>query len=170
MKRVLLVLGFAAALTACEQTIFDPDWVTSEEIVPPAVFHDEWWGEICGCAGRETGIKLDRESRFNLIRWFQVKEDNIPCVVEEESSWCVGIWKRPHDIYLAGIIFKMMSYGEWTDAYQKHSRRIVQHEMLHDILQTGKHPLVFEECGVGQADVDKSVRALLELEGIMVRQ
>jgi len=168
MKRAFLVLGFAAALTACEPAIFKPEWVHSEEISPPEVFR-KWWGEICECAERETGIKLDREGRFKLIRWLKVAEDDIPCFIAEESARCVGVWKRPHDVYLAGIIFKMMSYGEWTDSYRIHAPRIVEHEMLHDILQIGKHPPVFERCGVGKADRNASVRAFLELGGIMVR-
>lgn len=163
MRRMLLVLGFSAALAACDSAVvFEPELVQHHEISPPDVFRTTWWTEISRCSGKRGD--------FNKIHWFQVESDEIPYVQDGEPANAVGMWQKPHNIYLAGIVFKMMSYGEWTDSYQKWSRIFVEHEMLHELIRTGDHSPIFEKCGVGRADVEKSVQALLDFEGITVRR
>src|SRR5205809_98741 len=47
---------------------------------------------------------------------------------------CDGWWRSPHTIYMAqGLLY---------------NRRLAEHEMLHDLLQRGDHPPVFQACGV----------------------
>ncbi len=55
-----------------------------------------------------------------------------PCPAYE--GHCDGWWQPPHTIYLA---------YRWRS-----DRQLVEHEMLHDLLQRGDHPPVFQACGV----------------------
>jgi len=92
---------------------------------PPAVYR-AWWSAIAACAG----ITGD----FDRVEWYQVRDSSYPCPAYEGR--CAGWWKPPHDIYLAEA---------WRG-----DRQLVEHEMLHDLLQRGDHPPVFEACGVAR--------------------
>lgn len=140
----IILGGSSFVLTGCDVLkIFDPSWVTAIEIEPLPEFR-QWWNEISKCASRSGD--------FNRIHWFHVQEEYIPCILYGGQSSCFGIWKRPHDIYLANIVFTRYNQGTHTDSYQWAKRR-VQHEMLHDLLDkglldNGNHPQIFKKCPV----------------------
>jgi hypothetical protein len=92
---------------------------------PPAAYR-AWWSVIAVCAG----ISGD----FDRVEWYQVPDATYPCPAY--AGRCAGWWRPPHDIYLAEV---------WLA-----DRQLVEHEMLHDLLQRGDHPPVFEACGVAR--------------------
>jgi len=93
------------------------------EFEPPAAFRT-WWAAIENCAG----ISGD----FARVEWYEVPGPDYPCPAYEGR--CDGWWQPPHVIYLA---------SQW-----RYDRPLVEHEMLHDLLQRGDHPPVFQACGV----------------------
>lgn len=139
----IILGGSSLVLTGCGDTlkIFDPSWVTAIEIEPLPEFQ-QWWDEISKCA--------NKDGDFYCIHWFHVQEDTIPCILYGEKSSCLGIWERPHDIYLANAVFTMYNQGPLKDSYQW-AKWWVQHEMLHDLLDkglldNGEHPQIFNQC------------------------
>jgi hypothetical protein len=92
---------------------------------PPAAYR-AWWSAIAACAG----ISGD----FDRVEWYEVPDSTYPCPAYDGR--CAGWWQPPHDIYVAAA---------WLD-----NRQLVEHEMLHELLQRGDHPPVFEACGVGR--------------------
>lgn len=124
----ILVLG--ALVAACEWPAdAGLHHLRLERIVPPSAYR-VWWAETESC----SGVQGDFERvRFYLVRapvggtgrWF-------PCE-SEEGALCSGLWRAPHDIYLAPALVE--------------SERLVKHEMLHDLVRVAGHPPVFESCG-----------------------
>ncbi|HVH10350.1 MAG TPA: hypothetical protein VM736_11185 [Gemmatimonadales bacterium] len=93
------------------------------EFSPPPAYR-AWWTAIEECA-RIWGD-------FGRIEWYQVPGPSYPCPAYEGS--CRGWWQPPHTIYIA--------------AQSLNDAQLVEHEMLHDLLQRGDHPPVFAACGV----------------------
>jgi len=93
------------------------------EFTPPAAYQT-WWAAIEECAGLW--------SKFDRVEWYEVPGVDYPCPAYEGR--CDGWWQPPHTIYLA---------YRW-----RNDRQLVEHEMLHDLLQRGDHPPVFHACGV----------------------
>lgn len=123
MRLVLRSIWPSLLLVGCLDT-FSPAGAT--EFTPPPVYQ-AWWAEIAACAGLSGDLAA--------IDWYQVSGWNYPCPAYEGR--CSGWWQPPHSIYLA---------AGWLD-----DRRLVEHEMLHDLLQRGDHPPVFQACGVSLA-------------------
>jgi hypothetical protein len=104
-------------------------------LVAPSVYQT-WWADVERCAG-VTG-DIDR------IEWYEV-----PCTAGETGfecpdtpdGLCAGEWKAPHLISLAG------PNALFPDGYVN-DEFTVKHEILHDLLQTGDHPVTFQECGL----------------------
>ena len=90
----------------------------------PAAAYRAWWTEIESCAG----ISGD----FAAVDWYEVPGSTYSCPAYDGR--CAGWWQPPHTIYLA--------------ATGVNDRLLVEHEMLHDLLQRGDHPPVFQTCGV----------------------
>ena len=90
---------------------------------PPAVYQS-WWAAVESC----SGITGD----FERVEWYSVPGSTYPCPAYDGQ--CEGWWRPPHTIYMARDLL--------TD------RRLAEHEMLHDLLQRGDHPPVFQTCGV----------------------
>jgi hypothetical protein len=101
------------------------------EFSPPAAYR-AWWTEIEACAG----ITAD----YAAIEWYEVRGASYACPAYEGR--CAGWWQPPHTIYLA---------EDWLN-----DRVLVEHEMLHDLLQRGDHPPVFQQCGVALSAVQTS--------------
>ena len=93
------------------------------EFTPPTVY-ETWWSAIEACAGLW--------GTFDRVEWYDVPGADYPCPAYE--GLCDGWWQPPHSIYLA---------HRW-----RNDRQLVEHEMLHDLLQRGDHPPVFQACGV----------------------
>ena len=90
----------------------------------PHAIYRTWWSEIEGCAG-VTGD-------FDRVEWYAVPGSSYSCPAHEGR--CDGWWRSPHTIYMA---------QDWL-----YDRQLAEHEMLHDLLQRGDHPPVFQACGV----------------------
>ena len=90
---------------------------------PPAVYQ-VWWTEIERCAGLWGD--------FARVEWYQVPGSSYSCPAYEGR--CDGWWRSPHTNYMAET--------------RLNDRRLAEHEMLHDLLQRGDHPSVFQACGV----------------------
>jgi hypothetical protein len=90
---------------------------------PPAAYQT-WWAEIERCAGLSGD--------FDRVEWYGVPGSSYVCPAYEGR--CDGWWRSPHIIYMA-----QARIGD---------RRLAEHEMLHDLLQRGDHPPVFQTCGV----------------------
>ena len=65
---------------------------------------------------------IDRAD-FDRVRFWKVKGDVFPC----PGGPCAGRWQSPHHVYIA---------DRWVD-----HAALVKHEMLHDLLRTGDHPV-----------------------------
>ncbi|HYK81603.1 MAG TPA: hypothetical protein VEU55_00540 [Gemmatimonadales bacterium] len=125
MLRHLRWIWATLVVVACLDS-FAPAGAT--EFSPPAVYRT-WWAEIAACAGLSGD--------FAAIDWYQVVGTSYSCPAYEGS--CSGWWQPPHTIYLAAA---------WVN-----DRQLVEHEMLHDLLQRGDHPPVFQACGVSLSAV-----------------
>lgn len=90
---------------------------------PPAAYR-AWWAAMEACAG----VSAD----FDRVEWYEVQGSAYACPAYEGR--CEGWWRPPHAIFMARALV--------TD------QRLAEHEMLHDLLQRGDHPPVFQACGV----------------------
>lgn len=121
MQRVALLLAVVATL--CCDLPFTPEG--AEPFDPPAAFA-EWWVEMESCSGIRGS--------FGSVRWFDVQHSFDAPNGEHEAGW----WHAPYDVYLA-------SDYETNAAYWP---RLVKHEMLHVLTQSGRHSPLFAACGV----------------------
>ena len=74
----------------------------------------------------------NRTSACCGIHWYEVPGDRYACPAYTRG--CAGWWQPPHTIYMAQT--------------RLDDRVLVEHEMLHDLLQRSDHPPVFKACGV----------------------
>lgn len=126
----LLVL----ALLACGNPFSPPPGTVA--FTPPAIYRS-WWADMETCAARTGDMRR--------VAWYAAPDVNIPYY----DVHATGVWAAPHTIYLAAQVVDttwqiVVAEGTATD-YRRH---IVQHEMLHDLLQTGRHPPIFAQCGL----------------------
>jgi len=89
---------------------------------PPAQYAPYW---------RHMEDCLQVTGDLSRVKWFRVPGSTFDC---PNGGRCDGLWVRPHTIYLA--------YQRMNDSL------LVEHEMLHDLLQRGDHPAAFQTCGV----------------------
>ena len=91
----------------------------------PAAYR-QWWAEPDQCAQRSANLER--------IRFWKVKGETFAC---PKGPVCAGRWQSPHHVYLA---------ERWID-----NPSLVKHETLHDLLNTGEHPVAIfgpEGCNV----------------------
>lgn len=125
-------------LAACGDP-FEPS-APYHEFVPPPEFRN-WWIETETCSRRS--------GNFELISWFVFETNGISF----EGHLANGMWAKPHRIWFVPIVLDTALTSEWI---RKH---IVKHEMLHDLIQSGGHPPVFEQCDpLGVAAGSRSYR------------
>lgn len=122
-RRSRLPFIVPALLGACLAHPFEP--AGALPVAPDSVYA-VWWQRMEACAG--LAAPLDR------IEWYEVPGDEFS--TPEGPRW--GWWSPPHTIYVA-------------EAHRL-DEELVEHEMLHDLLQSGEHPPVFATCGVGFAE------------------
>lgn len=129
MKARRLGLALALSVAACLAHPFEP---AGAQPFTPAAVYAVWWQRMEACAG--ITAPLDQ------VEWYDVAGEQF--ATPEGARW--GWWSPPHEIYVAAVHLD----DEW----------LVEHEMLHDLLQTGEHPAVFETCGVrGNAVVESGL-------------
>lgn len=112
----------ALFLTACLASPFEPVGARHVTALPPV--YAVWWRQMEACA--RTSAPLTR------VEWYEVPGEAF--ATPEGPRW--GWWAPPHTIYVA----EAHRWDEW----------LVEHEMLHDLLQTGAHSALFRTCGVQQ--------------------
>ncbi len=117
---VALAALVALVVSACLGDPFGPRGATP--FLPPPALYAAWWAAMERCA--QLNAPLAR------VEWYEVPGDQFDS--PEGPRW--GWWEPPHAVYLA--------QGHLLDA------RLVEHEMLHDLLQTPTHPPLFQACGV----------------------
>src|SRR6266850_6186123 len=88
---------------------------------PPTVYQ-QYWRTVEDCA--------QLRGDFTRIHWYAVPDTSFRCATRQGQ--CGGRWVHPHDIY----VVESAPYV------------LIAHEMLHDLLQRGDHPPVFETCGL----------------------
>jgi hypothetical protein len=106
-------------LSGCLSPVFEP--AGAQRAVAPPVYL-AWWQRMEACAGITAPV--DR------VEWYAVP--GAVFATPDGPRW--GWWDPPHTIYIA--------QAWWWD------EQLVEHEMLHDLLQTGAHPRAFQACGV----------------------
>jgi hypothetical protein len=107
-------------VAGCLAQPFEPHDARPLDAVPQV--YSIWWQQMEDCA--RVTAPLDQ------IEWYVVPGERL--ATPEGLRW--GWWSPPHAIYIAEPYLE----DEW----------LVEHEMLHDLLQTGAHPAAFETCGV----------------------
>ena len=107
-------------LAACLAHPFEP--AGARPFSPPPPLYAVWWQRMETCA--QITAPLDR------IEWYEMPGDQF--ATPDGPRW--GWWGPPHEIYIATTHLS--------------DEQLVEHEMLHDLLQTGAHPVVFQTCGV----------------------
>ena len=95
-----------------------------EPFDPPAVYR-EWYDDLVTCVGPLSTWQR-APATFDRIRWFVVRgvawAEGFAC---PPHGRCGGLWSPPHAISL-GEPYVM-------------TRELVEHEMLHDVLQDPTH-------------------------------
>lgn len=117
-SRVVFPWLFLLLIVACGEPFAPPNAVQFD---PPAVYA-ELWQQVESCSGK-TGD-------WHRITWLAVPTEQF----DTPEGFAAGRWQPQHIVYL-------------SDAGQR-SYATIKHEMLHDLLQTGEHPPVFDVCGV----------------------
>ena len=111
-------------LGACLARPFEP--ADARPFVSPPPRYTVWWQRVETCA--EITAPLDR------VEWYEVPGDQFATPGGPRWGW----WEPPHSIFIATTHLS--------------DERLVEHEMLHELLQTGAHPVVFETCGVQESE------------------
>jgi hypothetical protein len=119
-------------LGACLAQPFEP--AGARAFTAPPVY-TVWWQRMETCA--EITAPLDR------VDWYEVPGDQFATPSGPRWGW----WEPPHTIYVATTHLS--------------DEQLVEHEMLHDLLQTGAHPTAFATCGVQETDPVTADRRLL---------
>jgi hypothetical protein len=122
--RELLVV--ALLLNGCLAHPFEP--ANARPFTPPRQLFRVWWQRMEACA--QVAAPMDQ------VEWYAVPGDRF--ATPDGPRW--GWWSPPHTIYIA-------------EAHLS-DEALVEHEMLHDLLQTGAHPAPFQTCGVAETAPD----------------
>ncbi|MGH7719008.1 MAG: hypothetical protein ACREON_09230 [Gemmatimonadaceae bacterium] len=106
-------------MAACS-TPTAPEWPAGAIPFDPPPAYAQWWKAVEGCSGRAGG--------FERVQWYVVEGSSF-------NGNQVGLWMRDgHRIALASWHVK--------------TQRVVQHEMLHDLIGAPGHGPTFGECDV----------------------
>jgi hypothetical protein len=104
-------------LIACGDPFAAP--VSAVRFEPPAIY-SSYWQQMASC--------LDRDADFRRVTWYSVPDSGLRYAGEP----AYGVWNEPHAIYIEESFL--------DNPY------VVKHEMIHDLLQTGKHSPIFFTC------------------------
>ena len=89
----------------------------------PPTDYTRYWQQMQDCSHLSGDM--------SRIAWFDVPGASFNCPT---YGSCDGLWVRPHTIYIAD--------------QRRNDSLVVEHEMLHDLLQSGFHRAAFQTCGV----------------------
>jgi hypothetical protein len=120
----LSFLTLTAALLACRDVVA-PELPAAAEPFAPSAAYAEWWAQIEECSGRTAP--------FTRVNWFVVPDVDYFVYQGREV---IATWlEYRHQIIVSGAYID--------------DGMVVRHEMLHDLLNTGKHPQEYfgTRCG-----------------------
>lgn len=133
----ILLNVLSILLKGCSVDSFNPPTNTTEYI--PSAIYKEWWADVERC----SGLKGD----FAKVHWFATPDVSILY----GDIGATGVWSWPNSIYVAAQIadttWQIVTNpinGTPTD----YRRFVVQHEMLHDLTQSGGHGNLFDRCSL----------------------
>ena len=86
---------------------------------PPALYAQYW---------QQMEICLGRSGDFSRVTWYSVPDSGL----HYNGEPAYGVWDAPHSIYIEEGMLQ--------------NRYVLKHEMIHDLLQTGKHSPIFFTC------------------------
>ena len=121
-----------ALLAACLAHPFEPG--EARPFSPPPPLYAVWWQRMETCSQISAPL--------GQVEWYEVPGDQFE--TPDGPRW--GWWGPPHSIYIAETHLS--------------DERLVEHEMLHELLQTGAHPVVFATCGVQETPPVSTGRGL----------
>jgi len=117
--RVTPALAWILLVAACS-TPTAPEWPAGAILFDPPPVYAQWWKAVEECSGRG--------GRFERVQWYVVEGSSF-------NGNQVGLWWRDgHRIAVA----------DWHIETQ----RVVQHEMLHDLIGAPGHGPPFADCDV----------------------
>lgn len=123
-----LLPAIAMLVGACLDHAFEPP--NARPLASQPSSYAVWWQGMEACAHVSAPL--------SQVEWYEVPGGGF--ATPDGPRW--GWWDPPHTIYLA--------------AAHVNDERLVEHEMLHDLLQTGAHPAPFQACGVGVSAAEAS--------------
>lgn len=106
---------------ACADPFAPPGAIRSDPPLNAAAL----WAKAEAC----SGLSGD----WRRVRWFALPETHFTGPDGREHG---GWWSAPHNIYVG------------TPVTQQQTDALIEHEMLHDLTQSGAHGPVFAACGV----------------------
>ena len=121
---VLALVAVLSSASACLDALKPAELLPGAVPFTPPESFDGWW------ANMETCSHLTAD--YGRVSWYYIPGGGFDCPTEGGN--CDGMWQPPHTIYLA--------HERMNDSV------LVEHEMLHDLIQRGDHPPVFDFCGV----------------------
>lgn len=121
MALVLAGCGDTSVGIVDAERVFDP---------PAVVFEAYAWAEDC------TGLRGDA----SLVRWYRTAE-----IRDHHGDRQAGAWVEPHDIHLMPTIWRALAQ-EPGSGHFRIGWRVVVHEAIHDLTQTGEHPAAYAHC------------------------
>ncbi len=102
----------------------------SPQYAAPAQY-DTWWDELV------LAVNAPVQATLEGIVWHAAPARGFGCPVDEKvdaNTLCVGQWLSTGDIFIASM--------------DRLDERVVKHEMLHAILNTGGHPAIFRKLNL----------------------
>jgi len=130
MRTATLLALLTLSCSRCESPTNIPSPPRAERIQPK----EEWralWADVEKCSGLS--------GRFDDVRWFIALEK----MINPEEEELAGRWILPHDIYFVPEVID--SSNKWSEEYKQFN---IEHEILHDLSQTYKHPKQFDMCNL----------------------
>lgn len=121
MMKLLWLILLPISLVECDAMLTQPPVAT---VIVARAEWTGWYGEMERCSGL-TGDA-------GHVRYYEATDE----AMEGVERGAMGLWYPAHAIYLR----------VWV--VQVNLQRTIQHEQLHDVIQSGAHPAVFDVCDV----------------------
>jgi hypothetical protein len=121
-KYLIAVLFLTGACANIGHDINRQPWLKSN--------YEKWHGEVCACLEK---YGYTPKGKFDRIRFYIVPDNSLG----DYAGW----WEKIGDDSLA--IHTIM-----VERQHKNDIRLVKHELLHDITESGEHGKAFEDCNL----------------------
>lgn len=117
----VLALCVLVVMSGCLDPLLGLPPVPEAQALVPAAEYQQWYREMEQCSGRR--------GEYDRIVWYTVPDGKL-------GEQIMARWDAPHTIQLTEFVVRVTL------------ARTIKHEMLHDLLQSGEHPQVFDTCEV----------------------